>query len=254
MAQSLMGQSKAPKVYVVTPYYQESLEVLKRCHDSVLAQQEVNCDITHIMVADGFARPEVDDWAVAHVKFPTAHGDYGNTPRAIGAMLAQAEGADFITYLDVDNWYYPEHLASMLARLQETRAQVVCCMREFYDADGQKMACTEGDENALQHVDTSCMLLDRSAFAANTLWMMPRQLSPIGDRIVFKGIAHRGYRLAFTQKRTVAYTTLYAMHYNAVGQALPAGFKEELGDAPSRYLTSAEGIRETVERLGFWPY
>jgi glycosyltransferase involved in cell wall biosynthesis len=246
--------NKAPKIYVVTPYYKESLEVLRRCHDSVLGQQEANCDITHVMVADGFARPEIDDWGVAHVKLPSAHGDNGNTPRALGAMLAQAEGAYFIAYLDADNWFYPSHLASMLGRHQETRAQVVCCMREFYDPSGQKIAVTESDEDALRHVDTSCLLIHRSAFATNSLWMMPRQLSPICDRIFFKGVVHSRYHLAFTQKRTVGFTTLYASHYNAVGWALPAGVKDRVDEEPVKYLTSVEGVRETVERLGFWPY
>jgi hypothetical protein len=52
----------------------------------------------------------------------------------------------------------------------------------------------------------------------------------------------------------VGFTTLYASHYNAVGWALPAGVKDRVDEEPVKYLTSVEGVRETVERLGFWPY
>jgi glycosyltransferase involved in cell wall biosynthesis len=247
-----MEDKKIPKIFVVTPYYKESLEFLKRCHDSVISQQGAKYDVTHIMVADGFARPEIDDWPVSHVKLPSAHRDYGNTPRAVGGMLAQAEGADFIAYLDADNWFDPSHLASMLRCQQESGAHVVCCMREFYDLSGQRMAIAEADENAQQHVDTSCLLIERSAFSINNFWMMPIQLSSIGDRIVFKGIINSRYRLAFTNKRTVSYTTLWDVHYKSIGQAPPPDAKY-LTDEAYKYLTSFNNILETVDRLGFLP-
>ena len=38
------------KPAVITPYYRETLETLRRCHDSVQAQ---TVKTTHILVADG---------------------------------------------------------------------------------------------------------------------------------------------------------------------------------------------------------
>ena len=41
------------KPAVITPYHQESLKILERCHHSVRAQLT---DATHILVADGSSR------------------------------------------------------------------------------------------------------------------------------------------------------------------------------------------------------
>src|SRR4029453_5901166 len=59
--------TRSPRIAVLTPYFQESLSLLERCHRSV-RQQTVSCE--HIMVADGFPRPELDSWPVRHIKLP----------------------------------------------------------------------------------------------------------------------------------------------------------------------------------------
>jgi glycosyltransferase involved in cell wall biosynthesis len=99
------------KVAVVTPYYREPIEKLRRCHDSVMAQTRA---CTHFMVADGFARDEIDDWDVQHIRLPLGHADFGNTPRCLGALSALNQGFDGFAYLDADNWYHPEHAESLV--------------------------------------------------------------------------------------------------------------------------------------------
>ena len=87
------------RIAIITPYYKEPTEVLRRCHDSVKAQ---TYPATHFMLADGHPNPEVDNWDVVHIKLP-AHGDSCDTPRAIGALSASAQGFDAISLLDADN-------------------------------------------------------------------------------------------------------------------------------------------------------
>ena len=55
------------RIAVVTPYYKEPTDILRRCHDSVMAQ---TCPVTHIMVSDGHPNPEVDQWNAIHVRLP----------------------------------------------------------------------------------------------------------------------------------------------------------------------------------------
>ncbi|MCW9040229.1 MAG: tetratricopeptide repeat protein, partial [Rhodospirillales bacterium] len=50
------GDSAPVKVAVITPYYGEDLEILKRCHDSVATQTH---PCTHFMVADGRPKAEI---------------------------------------------------------------------------------------------------------------------------------------------------------------------------------------------------
>ena len=102
---------RARSVAVITPYYREDTEKLRRCHESVLRQTG---EVTHFMVADGFPNPEVDRWDVQHVSLGAAHGDNGNTPRGIGALLAFAQGFDAVAFLDADNWFVDNHISSLL--------------------------------------------------------------------------------------------------------------------------------------------
>ncbi len=227
--------------------------MLRRCHESVLSQN-VDARITHVVVADGHARIELDGWKIEHVRLPRAHGDCGNTPRAIGAMLAAAEDADFIAWLDADNWYYPDHLGTMLEALRQTKAIVACCRRDYYTPDGERLPIDEVDERERKHVDTSCMLIHRLAFGLTDIWLsMPRVLSPICDRVFFTGVQRRNCLCCFTGRKTVAYTTTYAPHYICVGREPPANSKSGNYENEYAYLASAEGVRETVSRMGFWP-
>ena len=62
---------------VVTPYHTEPLSMLRRAHDSVRSQ---GVAVTHVLVADGHPREELDSWDAVHLRLPTSHGDNGNTP------------------------------------------------------------------------------------------------------------------------------------------------------------------------------
>ena len=240
-----------PTIHVVTPYCRETLEQLRRCHDSVMAQT-VDAQIVHVMVADGEPRNMLDEWPVEHVTLPRAHADFGNTPRGIGGIVAAAQGTDFLAYLDADNWFQPTHLEQMLDAHRRTGAWIVCSWREFFTPAGGRLAIEEIDENALNHVDTSCFLIQRQAQGINDVWVqIPRRLSAVGDRIFFRAIKHRRFLIHHTCSRTVAYTSIYAQHYTATGAIPPVGAKDGDYTAELHYLQSDEGMREISDRLGF---
>lgn len=244
---------KGPRIFVVTPYHKESLDVLRRCHESVM-RQEVEARVTHIMVADGHPRGEIDSWDVSHIRLPKEHGDNGNTPRAVGSIFAQTNEAEFIAFLDADNWFYPNHLGSMLDAHRQTGANVLCAWRDFYDPEGRKLDLTEIDENDLSHVDTSCLMLHSAAFDLNAMWSsMPKILSPWCDRVFVTGIKHRRILRGHTKIRSVAFTTLYRNHYAALGIPAPENAKTPPEADMLAYLRSSDGVRDTVARLGFWP-
>jgi glycosyltransferase involved in cell wall biosynthesis len=239
------------RVAVVTPYYREPLAILRQCHESVLAQ---NADFDHFLVADGHALDEIDDWDVKHVRLPSAHGDGGNTPRSVGSLLADAEGYDFIAYLDADNWFHPSHLDSLLGTFEATGASVCCAKRTFHRGDGSQLKIAEPAEEAGTHVDTSCLFLHRAAFGACSAWhRMPRPLKGMCDRIFYSALQHARHSIAHTGQRTVAYRSQYAVHYTTAGEAPPANCKDTEGRESMQYLFSFEGARDSVAAMGFWP-
>jgi hypothetical protein len=241
------------RIAVVTPYHREPLEMLERCHRSVLAQ-EPRAD--HFMVADGFPRAEVANWDVRHMVLPGAHADGGAVARGLGSLLAEADGYDFIAYLDADNWFHERHLASLLELHQRSGAPVCTCFRTFHAPDGSLLeGVTEVDEDRLQHIDTSCFLVHRSAFGAMPVWSrMPRQLGMICDRVFLAALKHGRFPIVSTRERTLAYRTLHELHYTRAGLAVPEGVKSgTMIHAPMQWMLTREGVDECVRVLGFWP-
>lgn len=241
-----------PRIAVITPYHREPLQMLAQCHESVLAQQ---AGADHFMVADGFPRPELASWNVRHVVLPTSHADCGATPRGIGALLADSQGYDFVAFLDADNWYLKEHLASLLELHRSCGAPVCTSFRSFHDVDGTKIDVTEAEEDGLQHVDTSCFLLHRAAFGVLPIWSrMPKQLALLCDRVFVAALRKERLSIASTHRRTIAYRTLHELHYTAAGLTPPPGYKPRgILDPGMQWLMTREGVDESFRRLGFWP-
>lgn len=240
------------KIAVVTPYYQEPIEYLRQCHQSVMGQE---VDVDHFFIADGYPQEELLTWKIKHVSLPQAHGDNGNTPRGIGSKLADAEGYTFITYLDADNWYHPGHLKGLLDLWQKTRADVCASSRTFHAFDGRELKVEEKDELELKHVDTSCLLLHRRAFDLLDIWLkMPKQLSPICDRVFYAGIRKRHFRIAFTRKKSVAFRSQYVSHYiNSGIDVANLNLKNNVSKEPYQWLLSSAGLQKTVDCLGYLP-
>ncbi len=240
------------KVAVITPYYKEGIEILKQCHQSVLIQ---DANVTHFMIADGYPNKEVNAWDCTHITLPRAHGDNGNTPRGIGGLLAEAEGYDFIAFLDADNWYQANHLSTLLKLHDETSADVMCSFRVFHRLDGSILPISEDAENTLEHVDTSCFLISKNAFDCLSAWIrMPKKLSPICDRIFYRLLKHRRLHIVYSKLRTVCFRSQYLYHYEIANEQPPQDHKDGsfLYECNS-YLKSSTGIKECLDRLGFWP-
>lgn len=240
------------RVAVVTSYHKEERSILQQCHDSVL-RQSYPCD--HIAVADGFPSELFDDVPrTLHVKLPKENSDGGNTPRAVGGILAEAYGYDAVAYLDGDNWYEETHIEKLIAAHEKTKAPLVCCKRKFYDVNDVQMDITEPAEDRNRHVDTSCWLIFRPAFSLLRAWLMPKTLWPACDRIFLQKAIHDRFGITSTMDRTVCYRTRWAVHYRLAGMAVPPGAKtgsDVFG--VNRYILTKEGAREIVHALGFYP-
>ena len=240
------------KIAVVTPYYKESTDLLRQCHESVLAQG-ISAD--HFFVADGFPNQELMKWGIKHISLPQAHDDNGNTPRGIGSIIADIEGYDFISYLDADNWYHPNHLVSMLNLFKETKADICTSFRTFHTLDGVDMSIKEQPEESLSHVDTSCYFINRKAFSTLDVWLkMPKMLSPLCDRVFLSYLINKKHRLVSTKKHTVAFRTQYKNHYLQCGLEPPKNSKIDIFTEPMTWLRTPNGIKETVNKLGFYPF
>ena len=243
------------KIAVITPYYKESLEILRQCHLSVI-NQNIDVIVTQYFIADGCPQEEIASWDAQHIILPISHNDNGNTPRGLGSSLAKIEGYDFIAYLDADNWYHQDHLQTMLNKWKESRAQVIGSFRTFHHESGENLFTEESAENSLDHVDTSCLFLHKSCFELLNIWLeMPKILSPLCDVIFFAAIKHKKYEFCSTKKRTVAFRSKYLSHYFTANSHPPLNLKSEAEFIPALdFLNSKYGASECIKKLGFWPF
>ena len=198
------------KIAIITPYFKESTAELKRCHQSVKAQT-VACD--HIFVSDGFPHPMIDTLDAIHIKVPP-HADYGDTPRAIGGAHAYAAGYDAVLLLDADNYFDPDHVATMLAHQKRTGAAVVTCGRSLIHCETGEVIgqCAESDGDLF--VDTNCYLLTRAAMPYLAAWgFKDPKKGIIGDRIFWLTVKKSALMKAHCPSNGVNYVTTFAVHY-----------------------------------------
>jgi hypothetical protein len=224
---------------IITPYYKEERQVIERCIASVKAQT-VGAD--HILIADGHPQDWIDGAGVRHLKLDRAHGDYGNTPRSIGAMLAISEGCDAIGMLDADNWLEPTHVATCLGVVKGP-CDYVIAQRILRRPDGSVLPLKEDVRHP--DVDTNQYFFLRGAFAALPHWaMMPKPVSMLGDVFMSRLLRQRDFVAAHTATPTVNYSTLWEVHYRAVGEAPPPGAKPSASDAPMKAWLASLSPRE----------
>jgi hypothetical protein len=232
---------------VITPYYKEDQSLLRRCIRSV-SSQTVRTE--HLLVADGHPQDWIDSEPVRHLRLDRAHADFGNTPRGVAALLAASEGYAPIMMLDADNWLEPQHVELCL-RAASPQTDYVVARSVMRRPDESIMPVTA--ERAPEHVDTSCFVFFPGAYATLAVWaLMPRQMSPLGDRIFWASLRSRGLTgVAINDPPTVNYHCLWEIFYRALGETPPAGCKPNIDPKPMYrwWLDLTPREREIATRL-----
>lgn len=206
------------KICVVTPYYRTEAAWLAAAHRSVREQTQA---AHHILVCDGSEPVAIPSFAGTHIVLQRNYRDYGNTPRLIGCYQAMQMNADAIAFLDGDNWFYPDHLAGLVAFAQKNQLDACASARMLHRLDGSPLIkCPVVDGR--QHIDTSCLLVLKRAFPHMLTWvLLPQDVAAVMDQFVWKHMLDQGARLGFLDRATVAYRTRHAAHYNLAGEAAP---------------------------------
>ena len=206
------------KLAVITPYYKEPIDKLRRCHKSVV-DQSVQAD--HFLIADGHANPELDGWNATHVKLPVGMGDSGDTPRLIGLSMAATLGYDGFLFLDGDNWFEPGHIAQMVSGYEQTGLPVVTCPRILRRLDGSVLGiCTESDGDSFN--DFNCYLFMRAALPALRILALPNgEMNYFTDRVLWAHLRENCPQMARVSNPTVNYETTRLLHYWQAGETPP---------------------------------
>ena len=158
------------KVAVVTPTI--ASEHLAKCIDSVDKQTYEN--IVHYIFIDGCQyEPKAREMLVGSSKTRmieleenVGKGWYGHRVYAACSFLVNA---DVICYLDEDNFFEPNHIETVVKKLQEGNDWVYS-LRNIHDKEG-KFLCEDNCESLgkwpvyfnpeVHHIDTSCFAIRR---------------------------------------------------------------------------------------------
>ena len=158
------------KVAVVTPTI--ASEHLAQCIDSV--DKQTYEDIVHYIFIDGCQyEPKAREILVGSSKTRmieleenVGKGWYGHRVYAACSFLVNA---DVICYLDEDNFFEPNHIETVVKKLQEGNDWVYS-LRNIHDKEG-KFLCEDNCESLgkwpvyfnpeVHHIDTSCFAIRR---------------------------------------------------------------------------------------------
>ncbi len=208
------------KIAVVTPYWRVTPKTLARCISSV---QRQTIAATHYLVADGEPQAVAARHGDIHLVLPANVGNTGATPRGMGAQLAFNDGCDAVAFLDADNWLEPDHLAKATALLERESLDIVFARRHIVFPDGERLPPGDEEDEAGDHVDTSCYVISRRASFMAGIWgMYPGAFGSGGDRLPLHVIRLMGLRTGFLPGRTVWYETNWPQHYQRAGK-VPTG-------------------------------
>jgi len=230
------------KVAVITPYYRADEDWLEKCHASVMAQTH---PCTHILVADGEPQDIVSSFDTQHIVSGTNHGDYGDTPRAMGSVSAAGQGFDAIAWLDADNWYEPSHIEALLEIHRKHGAEVCTSARMLYALDESPLGLCP-DVDGKKFVDTNCFLLTRGAFHMISIWSrIEHPLHAIGDTVFWDAVQRSGLGHRHNSAATLAYRTSFRYHYRLFGKKAPRGAREipDIAEA-KKYWRAQKAARE----------
>jgi len=210
------------KVAIITPYYKEAPEVLQRCIQSV-REQTMACE--HILVADGYPLSDELILGTRQIRLDKSHGDYGNTPRGIGAQVAISEGYDAICFLDADCWLDKNHVSAIYTLLSglEICPDFLIAKRRFMRPDGSEMI---GEEEEAGHVDTNCYVMLPGSFSLVPFFsMMPKGLSFKGDRHFLQLLLSHRKTYFHLNCKTVNYTYTWPSRYLRRQECFPCEVK-----------------------------
>ena len=214
------------KFAIITPYYKEPRATLQRAIDSVKALNDCGLQVVHYLISDGHPQ-DLNDDSLVHIQLPQAHGDYGDTPRIVGAALAIRDGCYGLMFLDADNILYPDHMQLAYKAHQEHQTDLVLARRRMLREDGSIIPYESDTYQNISHVDTGCYVFFGEKIYDVLQWAkIPSALSVVGDRYFWKMLSGQSTgNLGIITQPTIGYTCLWKDVYLNAGEPPPENAK-----------------------------
>jgi hypothetical protein len=228
--------------WIITPYVDEPLEWIVQCVDSVKTAATFlpnNLEIRHLLVSDGIYRREVRELTDFHIELVPGFGDYGDSPRYLASSYAKLVGAFALSYLDSDNWVYPNHFQTIFGEFKNSGACLITTEREFYDVHGAPLDAKCLTSDGVKFADTNCITLFQESLTLSEVWgFIPAEEHAIDDRVFWDLAKRASTVMSHTSTPTVAYRARSASFYYDLGESPPQDFVRPNGDGLQRAISA----------------
>lgn len=163
-------------------------------------------------------------WCTCHI---AAGG--GGTPRAIGSIYAISRGCDALAFLDADNTWTEDHVASVVG-VARAGAELVISDRWICHHTTRRRMYRDTLENGRSVVDTNTLAMFGPAVVAGSWWWQDQGHAGMmraggEDRHLWTNItrhpAARNWRIRRTGQATVDYVSRWLGHYNGTSFTPP---------------------------------
>jgi hypothetical protein len=193
-------------------------------------QQQTYPSVEHFVVIDGPEHQERVEGTVAQltqrskplnlIHLPCATGKERWCGHRIYGAMSFLSNSEFICYLDQDNWFEPDHVASLIAAIQANGSQWAFSLRNIVDEEGNLVIPDLCESLGNLHhvfnsptdylVDTSCYMLRREvAVHFAPAWYGPTR-PPRGqmerDRLFCRLLLEHCPKVCSNRRHTVNYT------------------------------------------------
>jgi glycosyltransferase involved in cell wall biosynthesis len=203
------GKVRGPTVAVATAT--TGRDTLQQTLDSV-ARQSYPC--VHYVFSDAEDLP-ADIKFGPNVKFcrlPVKTGGNGIMNGSILAASPYLIQEDYITFLDDDNWYEPNHIESLVNRLEDittiTKPKFSYSLRKLVNVDGSFFDNDDCESLGpyTKFIDANCYLLEKHiAMQTSYVWMQTTGTLNVGDRHLYHTLEHNNILGVGTGEYTVNY-------------------------------------------------
>ena len=108
-------------------------------------------NLTHLLVIDGakeyleqfnknLVHQDKDNWNLEFMFLPYNTGANGFNGQRIYASIPHLVNADYVFFLDEDNWYEPDHVKTLVSKIEEENLDWAYSLRKAYTPDKQYIA------------------------------------------------------------------------------------------------------------------
>lgn len=214
------------KIAVITaigPNY--NLNWLTQCVRSVQEQDSSFAEIEHYLIYDGAAEMDFFLAPTIPIRLPDCSNDWGNTPKAIGTILAFKTKCDLCIYLDCDNWLNPEHLRRLIEEVEKfPKSDMFSHGRELFADNGMYIGkCPQTVEvsGKVYFADVNTLVIRRSMM----LEMSQVWASHPGNGVDWDITSAYRHQIKYLPIKSVNYRTRWKTHFTHYGLTPPENAK-----------------------------